>query len=143
MDENPNTTVITAAGGIVWRETEEGIKLALIHRSQYNDWTLPKGKLEPGESWQTAALREVQEETGCDVELGNFAGSVAYTVRGIPKVVLFWHMKIKNISRFSPNNEVDKLIWLSKEAALEKLNYETEKTLLNHLFTPRGNKESQ
>ena len=85
--------VIEAAGGVIWRETGRGRDMALIHRARYDDWTLPKGKLEAGERWQEGALREIKEETGCDVEIVSFAGAVGYTVKGVAKVVLFWNMK--------------------------------------------------
>ncbi len=130
MKENPNTTVIEAAGGIVWRKTGDVKKLALVHRPKYDDWTLPKGKLEKGESWQDAALREVEEETNCKVELENFAGSLSYTVQGIPKVVLFWNMKAVKIPPRAADEEVDNVIWVTPEEALEKLDYTSEKILL-------------
>lgn len=130
MKKKSNTAVIEAAGGIVWQETEEERKLALIHRHRYNDWTLPKGKLEPGESWKTAALREVREETGCEVELEGFAGSISYTMQGIPKVVLFWNMKATKITPHTANKEVDEVIWVTREEALRKMSYEIEKNLL-------------
>ncbi|MEA2008428.1 MAG: NUDIX hydrolase [Chloroflexota bacterium] len=133
MKKNSNTMVITAAGGIVWRETETGKKLAIVHRPKYDDWSLPKGKLKKGESWQEAAMREVLEETGCETELDSFAGSISYIVRETPKVILFWNMKATNITEYTANEEVDKVIWLTREEALEKLDYQTEKTLLAQL----------
>lgn len=122
--------VIMAAGGIVWRETETRRKLALVHRPKYDDWSLPKGKLKKGESWQATALREVKEETGCEAMLNSLAGSTAYTVKGVPKVVLFWNMTLTKIEEHLPDGEVDEVIWLTKEDALEKLDYQAEKTLL-------------
>ena len=130
--ENFEADVIEAAGGVIWRETERGRDMALIHRARYDDWTLPKGKLEAGERWQEGALREIKEETGCDVELVNFAGAVGYTVNGVAKVVLFWNMKAAGECAFEPSEEVDKLIWLSSDEALEKMSYEIEKELLTH-----------
>ena len=124
--------VIEAAGGILWKETSSGFKLAIIHRKQYDDWSLPKGKREPGESWQETALREVREETGCRATLGEFIGSAAYAINGqTPKVVLFWHMTAKSSCKFIPNSEVDKLKWVSPKNALKFLNYEDERAIVS------------
>jgi 8-oxo-dGTP diphosphatase len=119
--------VVEAAGGILWKETPSGRKLAIIHRKRYDDWSLPKGKREPGESWRETALREVQEETGCRPILGEFIGSAAYTINGnTPKVVLFWHMNVKKDCVFIPNKEVDNLKWVSPKKALKLLHYKDE-----------------
>ena len=128
--KGPKSGVIQAAGGLVWRETTQGEELAVIYRERYGDWSLPKGKLEKGETWQETALREVQEETNCTVRLGDFAGCSCYTVDGVPKVVLFWHMMVTGECRFTPNDEIDRLTWLPLEAALEKLSYDEERALL-------------
>ena len=129
-NKRTQTGVIEAAGGLLWRKTAIGRQLAIIHRPSHNDWTLPKGKREPGESWQETALREVFEETGCHAELGKFAGSLAYLVDDIPKVVLFWHMHLLNGGPFTPNAEVDNLLWVSLAQALEVISYPDEITLL-------------
>jgi len=128
--ENCEADVIEAAGGVIWRETERGRDMVLIHRARYDDWTLPKGKLEKGERWQEGALREIKEETGCDVELESFAGAVGYTVNGVAKVVLFWNMMVAGDCAFQASEEVDELIWLSPDEALEKMSYEIEKELV-------------
>ena len=86
--------VILAAGGLVWRDGAGDRELAIVHRPVHRDWTLPKGKLDPGESWQDAALREVLEETGLKCELGVFAGGATYLTSRGPKVVLYWHMTV-------------------------------------------------
>src|SRR4051812_27762866 len=74
---------IRAAGGVVMRDG----RIVVVHRPKYDDWSLPKGKLEAGESWEEAALREVEEETGLRVTLGDELTSTHYTVRGRPKTV--------------------------------------------------------
>ncbi len=131
MDENSQAEVIEAAGGILWRRRGGMAELAVIHRPKHQDWSLPKGKRDPGESWQQTALREVLEETGCEAEIGRFATGTIYTVRGRPKVVLFWHMTVTSEVPFTPNAEVDKLEWMTPEAALERLDYATERRLLS------------
>ena len=122
--------VIEAAGGLVWRHSLQDRTIAVIHRPRYDDWGLPKGKLQEGEDWVTAATREVEEETGCKTRLGSFAGSVTYDVDGNVKVVRFWNMFALEDCKFRPSDEVDQLLWLSVEAALERLDYPGEKTLL-------------
>ncbi|MCC6444845.1 MAG: NUDIX hydrolase [Armatimonadetes bacterium] len=127
--------MIEAAGGLVLRQSPQGREIALVHRIKHNDWTLPKGKLHPGERWQEAALREVWEETGLGVRLESFAGSAAYTVEGAPKVVLFWEMSVTEDRSFSPNREVDRLLWLPPSEALDKLDYEVERDLLRKFLS--------
>lgn len=131
VGESDVPTVIRAAGGLLWRKVGGRKELAVIQRTRYGgDWTLPKGKLEPGESWQEAALREVQEETRCQVRLGRFAGSVIYPVGDRPKVVLFWNMTVVGDCRFSPSDEVAALQWLPVKEALKTLDYEGERALV-------------
>ena len=76
------TAVVPAAGGVVWRPGADGdIEVALIHRPRYDDWSLPKGKLDRGEDLLTAAVREVREETGLAVVVGRRGPRVSYPVR--------------------------------------------------------------
>lgn len=121
---------IQAAGGIVWRRSNFKKEVAIIHRARYGDWTLPKGKLETGEDWIQAAQREVKEETGCEVELKDFAGEVRYEVKGRDKIVHFWNMLKAGECKFEPSEEVDQVVWLSVEEALKKLDYAGERELL-------------
>lgn len=137
--------VIQAAGGLVWRESARGPEVLLVHRPRYDDWSFPKGKMETGESWTEAALREVEEETGIQVDLDDFAGSMSYLVRQRVKVVLFWNMRIRKQSVFVPNEEVDQLQWSTTDQALATLQYEFEKDLLRKVVTakwPARNVES-
>lgn len=127
-----DTNVIEAAGGLVWREGSHGKEIVIVHRSRYQDWALPKGKLNRGEAWEAAAEREVWEETGCKVRLDSFAGSVSYLVGDRPKVVLFWNMSLLGDCDFKRSDEVDQILWLSAAAALEKLQYATEISLLRN-----------
>lgn len=127
---NPHKKVIEAAGGLLWRDASPEREIAIIHRPDYDDWTLPKGKRDPGETWQETALREVKEETGYEVEIESYAGAIGYLVNDIPKVVLFWNMRVLNNINFKPNSEVDQLVWLPLEKALEIIQYQDEIALL-------------
>lgn len=124
--------VILAAGGIVWRDAPRGRELVVVHRPRYDDWSLPKGKLDRGERWQQAALREVEEETGFEVRLGEFAGGCAYTTNRGPKVVLYWHMQLVGPARFAPHDpkEVDAHAWLTPDEAWARLTHERERRVL-------------
>ena len=126
--------VIEAAGGILYRETPRGPEIVLIHRDRYDDWTLPKGKREPGETWQETALREVFEETGLRGELVAYAGAMGYTVQGRPKVVLYWKMKTPADQPFVPNEEVDRMVWLPVAEALTKMSYPDEIALVEKVW---------
>jgi 8-oxo-dGTP diphosphatase len=132
--EVADVDVIRAAGGVVCRPSRSGeTEVAVIHRPAYDDWTLPKGKIEPDEKPEDCALREVREETGLRCELGRPLGCTAYVDRrGRDKVVCYWLMEVKG-GRFRPGIEVDKLQWLSVEDALRKLTYTRDRTLLAQL----------
>lgn len=125
--------IIRAAGGLLWRETEQGRELALVHRPRNEDWVLPKGHLDKGEGWEEAAVREVIEETCCPAQLGEFAGSISYLVNNKPKLVLFWHLSLIGESTFVPNGETDQILWLTVEEAIKKLTYSTERTLVRQV----------
>lgn len=121
---------IHAAGGLLWRETPNGWQIAVIYRNRYGDWTLPKGKLLPEETWQQAALREVNEETGYRAQIADFAGAIAYQVDDRPKVVRFWHMLAGEQASNQIDIEVNRVEWLSVEQALARLDYPLERALL-------------
>jgi 8-oxo-dGTP diphosphatase len=132
-DGNNGVNTIRAAGGLIWRDSVRGREVAVIHRARYGDWTLPKGKLKPGEDWRDAAIREVKEETGYNVQLQSFAGVVSYEVKGVPKVVKFWNMVPIGESKFEPSEEVDRVTWLSLQKALEVLDHDGERELLRKI----------
>ncbi|MCJ7718187.1 MAG: NUDIX hydrolase [Anaerolineales bacterium] len=123
-------SVIQAAGGIVWKKEGQEKKLAVVHRHKHNDWSLPKGKVDPEESWKKAALREVLEETGCVAKLKKYAGSISYLLNDKPKVVLFWHMDIEAMNLEKMNGEVDEVRWLTVAEASELLDYQDEIDLI-------------
>jgi 8-oxo-dGTP diphosphatase len=116
--------VIRAAGGVVVR----GERVLLVHRGRYDDWSLPKGKLEQGESWEEAALREVREETGLRCELGAYLGTTAYEHGGEPKEVRWWAMTAAGEP--GPTDEVDEVRWATLDEAAGLLSYEGERELL-------------
>ncbi len=127
-------SIIRAAGGLVWREERGTRRLAVVHRPHRSDWSLPKGKLEEGEAWDDAAVREVCEETGCEARLGPFAGVVHYFRKETPKVVLFWNMELVAEGPLRFPEEVDEVAWLKPEEALRRLDYETERELLREVI---------
>jgi len=122
---------VQAAGGIVWRPGRDGTtEVALVHRPKYDDWSLPKGKLDPGERWEDAALREVREETGMTCRLGREAGSTRYTDgKGRLKVVRYWEMEPIS-GGFEPTEEIDELRWRSVNDASGRLTYDHDRALL-------------
>jgi len=122
---------VAAAGGLLWREFPDGNRIAVIHRNRYDDWTLPKGKLEPGESWLDAAMREVIEETGFTPRLLGFAGAIAYEVGEGPKVVRYWNMAAdKEKESEIDHSEVTEIVWMTPARALERLTYPLEKAIV-------------
>jgi 8-oxo-dGTP diphosphatase len=125
------SAVIQAAGGLVWRAGAHEPEVALVRRARYGDeWTLPKGKLDDGESWEEAAEREVGEETGCLVERGSFAGGQIYRVGDRPKVVLYWHMLLVREQAMPRSDEVREIVWLAAAAAEARLTHPGERRLL-------------
>jgi len=120
----------------VWRSGPDGPRVAVVHRPHREDWSLPKGKLEEGESWAAAAVREVREETGCIVRLGAWAGSTWYLPRKTPKVVLFWHMELVRQGPLEAVDEVDEVAWLSPREALARLDHGNERAVLRHAADP-------
>jgi 8-oxo-dGTP diphosphatase len=106
---------------------EDG-RVLLVHRPEYDDWSLPKGKLEPGESWKQAALREVEEEAGVECELGGYAGTTRYEVAGTPKEVRYYLMTPVGEAR--PQNEVDEVRWVPFAEARGLLSYDRDRDLI-------------
>ena len=129
-----STTVVQAAGGVVCRPGPADLtEIAIIHRPGYDDWTLPKGKLDPGESAEVGALREVEEETGLKCTLVREAGATRYVDRrGREKIVRYWIMWPVSGS-FRPTVEVDQMRWLTVEEALEVFSYERDRDLLKSI----------
>jgi 8-oxo-dGTP diphosphatase len=114
---------VHAAGGVVLRDG----RVAVVHRPRYDDWSLPKGKLDPGESFEEAALREVEEETGLRCRLVRELPAVKYDVRGRLKVVRYWAMEVVDETPFVPDDEVDDVRWLEPQEALALLTYDRDR----------------
>jgi len=128
---SPETDVIRAAGGMLVRRTRHGLlEVVVVHRPGREDWSYPKGKVEPGETFEDCALREVLEETGMRCRLGRFVGHTEYRDRkDRPKIVAYWLMAPES-GFFYPNDEVDELRWLEVDAARDLLSYERDRDLL-------------
>jgi 8-oxo-dGTP pyrophosphatase MutT (NUDIX family) len=122
---------VRAAGGVVRRRTSGRTEIAVVHRPRYHDWSLPKGKRDPGEDDETTARREVEEETGLACRLGPEVGETRYTdAKGRPKVVRYWLMEPLADIAFEPNDEVDDLRWCSTTEASELLTYAHDRVLV-------------
>jgi 8-oxo-dGTP pyrophosphatase MutT (NUDIX family) len=128
-------SVMRAAGGVLVRRLRSGEReVAVIHRPEYDDWTLPKGKIEPDETPEDCALREVREETGYRCELVRPLGCTAYVDRrGRDKLACYWVMEVRG-GRFKPGVEVDRLLWLSVDEAVKRLTYSHDKLLVRQEF---------
>ena len=122
----PVSERIDAAGGVVVRDG----RVLLVHRPRYDDWTFPKGKLDPGESFEDAALREVEEETGVRCGLGHELPATRYEVRGRQKLVRYWLMAPESDADFVPNDETDEIRWATPEEARGLLSYDHDRELL-------------
>ena len=119
----PETAEVRAAGGVLWRYVDGVVRVALVHRPKYGDWSLPKGKLDPGEAAVVGGVREVLEETGFSAVPGRTLGTSRYRVlhrgRDVEKCVRWWAMRATG-GTFVPTAEVDALRWLPVPSALTK-----------------------
>ena len=124
------TPQVRAAGGLVVRNGS----VLLVHRPAYDDWTFPKGKLDPGESWQEGARREVEEETGLRCDPGEEVGRTHYTdARGRSKEVRYYRMEPDGEPL--AQNEVDEVRWVPLEDAADLLTYEHDRDLVVQVAT--------
>jgi 8-oxo-dGTP pyrophosphatase MutT (NUDIX family) len=124
---------VHAAGGAVLREGVDGLEVVVVHRPSHDDWSLPKGKREAGETNEQCALREVLEETGYECELSVVLGTSDYVDnRGRDKQVVFFIMR-PLAGEFTPNDEVDELRWLPLDEARSLLTYDRERELLERI----------
>jgi len=145
LDKRMNPATIRAAGGVVWRRADSGpdggFEVVLVHRPRYDDWSLPKGKLRPGESEVDGAVREVMEEAGYHVLVGTCLGETRYdkvTGKGVrPKVVRWWAMEAIS-GAFTPTSEVDEIQWASLAKAERLLSRDTDRQLLSRFSARLG-----
>jgi 8-oxo-dGTP diphosphatase len=120
---------VLAAGGLVLRDGE----VAVVHRPRYDDWSLPKGKLDEGEDFEQAALREVEEEAGLRCRIVRTLGDTSYHDRKDRlKLVRYFEMEPTG-GEFTPNDEVDELRWLPPAEATELLSYDFDRELISKL----------
>lgn len=135
-EQNPARVVVPAAGTVLWRDGAGGhLEIALVHRPRYDDWSLPKGKADPGETLPGCAVRETVEETGFRAVLGRLVGEVAYRLTtgsraGTRKVITYYAGQAVG-GRFRANDEVDELRWLRPERAAAQLTYEADRAVLD------------
>ena len=122
--------VLRAAGGVVARWGALGPEILLVHRPAYDDWSLPKGKLNQGETLVAAALREVEEETGLRCKALSSLGKVDYRDRqGRPKTVRYWLMEPVEPGRFGAPGEVDQVAWRPLDQACQQMTYDGDRKL--------------
>ncbi|MFI1913225.1 NUDIX domain-containing protein [Nocardia sp. NPDC020380] len=130
------TANILAAGAVLWRPGPDGEpEMALVHRPKYDDWSLPKGKLDPGETPVVAAAREVTEETGLNSRLGRYLGHVTYPVTGHRKLkrVDYWAARVLD-GEFESNPEVDVLDWQTPRGVMDAVSYPMDRTIIRNFL---------
>ncbi|MGW2224777.1 NUDIX hydrolase [Streptomyces formicae] len=128
--------VVRAAGCVLWRRSpvDGGLELCLVHRPKYDDWSHPKGKLKRSEEPLAGALREVEEETGFRCAPGAPLPTARYLAQGRPKEVTYWAAEATT-GHFSPNREVDRIIWLPPVAARNRLTQLRDRQLVDALLS--------
>ncbi|GAA3138851.1 NUDIX hydrolase [Streptomyces echinatus] len=139
-----NDTVVQAAGCVLWRRSPVSgdLEICVVHRPKYDDWSHPKGKLKRGEDALAGALREVAEETGYAAEPGGELPTVHYAAGGRPKRVRYWAAEAVS-GHFTPNSEVDRILWLSPAAARSRLTQPRDRDLVDALGRPSDRRERQ
>lgn len=145
VDSAPSVAgVVRAAGAVVWRRRRSKIEVLLVHRPSYNDWSWPKGKLDAGESYPAAAVREVEEETGVAIALKAPLGIQRYRLgSGRQKVVHYWvataidpasaPAKARPAVKSAPKSEIDKVAWVPLQRAISKLTHSADRKLARKL----------
>ena len=128
---------VRAAGGVVVRDGASGPEVLIVHRPKYDDWSIPKGKRDPGETDEQCAVREVEEETGVRGALGRELLPVKYLdQRARLKVVRYWEMRVVGSRPFVPNAEIDELRWVPLADADEHLSYAHDREVMVNVRLP-------
>ncbi|MFE4965986.1 NUDIX hydrolase [Streptomyces sp. NPDC056660] len=135
-----NETPVLAAGCVLWRRSpvDGDLEVCLVHRPKYDDWSHPKGKLKRGEDAITGALREVAEETGYTAHVGSELSTALYYANGRPKQVRYWAGEAGE-GHFTPNHEVDRILWLRPAQARERLTQPRDAELVDELLASLHN----
>ncbi|MFG1929502.1 NUDIX domain-containing protein [Mycobacterium sp. NPDC048908] len=139
-DAVPGSKAVLAAGAVLWRHNDDlsAPEVAIIHRPRYDDWSLPKGKVDPGETEPVTAVREIREETGFSSILGRRLATVTYPVEQGVKKVRYWAARAGD-GEFDPNAEVDELKWLPVAEAMKQLEYPHDRKVLRHFVKHPAN----
>jgi 8-oxo-dGTP diphosphatase len=131
-------TPIVAAGCLVTRDGPAGPEVLLVHRPRYDDWSLPKGKVEDGEHLTCTAVREVLEETGIVVALRRPLPMCRYKVDGVPKEVHYWRAVVVEEQGFVPGSEVDEIRWLPVDDAAALVTRPDDGVVVKLAYDPPG-----
>jgi 8-oxo-dGTP diphosphatase len=136
---DPADYEVHAAGGLIHRDGAAGFQVLIVHRPRYDDWSLPKGKLDEGEDFQAAALREVREETGLRCTLGDELEPTTYRDRkDRAKIVRYWAMTVEDPTDVgTTDDEVDQMRWASAEEAEAMLSYGRDRKLVTRFAAAR------
>lgn len=135
-DEPVEENAVYAAGAVLWRRVGDKVRVLVIHRDRHADWSLPKGKVDPGETLPQTAVREIEEETGYRIVLGASLGMVEYDLPGgRRKEVHYWAAEVPEAEfeahAFEANDEVDEVEWLSPRKARKRLSYDLDHEILD------------
>lgn len=128
---DPDEAELRAAGGVVWRRAAAGAEVLLVHRPHRLDWSIPKGRVDPGETIEQTARREVLEETGLACDLGPYLGHISYRDhKQRSKTVWYWAMEAPS-GEPVVNDEVDEFVWLGVAVAMERVDYDSDREVLD------------
>ncbi|PAY24914.1 NUDIX hydrolase [Dietzia natronolimnaea] len=129
--------VVPAAGAVLYRMDGGEARCAVVHRPRYDDWSLPKGKVDPGESLPVTAVREIEEETGHTAVLESRIGTTAYPLKeNTRKEVTYWSARATG-GDFEPNSEVDEIRWLPVDEAKDLVSYGLDRKILGRFAAAR------